>query len=54
MYEIKGVLYGEYRSIHKKRSLIVAVMLLSAFIAILNQTLLNTALPHIMKRIKYI
>ena len=38
----------------KNGSLIVAVMLLSAFIAILNQTLLNTALPHIMKRIKYI
>ena len=51
MYEIKGVLYGEYRSIHKKRNLIVAVMLLSAFIAILNQTLLNTALPHIMKEL---
>ena len=30
-----------------KRNLIVAVMLVSAFVAILNQTLLNTALPHI-------
>ncbi len=28
---------------------IVAVMLISAFVAILNQTLLNTALPSIMK-----
>ncbi|RIL72130.1 DHA2 family efflux MFS transporter permease subunit [Staphylococcus devriesei] len=36
----------------KKQNLIVAVMLLSAFIAILNQTLLNTALPHIMKELK--
>lgn len=35
----------------KKRNLIVAVMLLSAFIAILNQTLLNTALPHIMREL---
>lgn len=35
----------------KKRNLIVAVMLLSAFIAILNQTLLNTALPHIMSEL---
>ncbi|WP_226386238.1 MDR family MFS transporter [Staphylococcus sp. Marseille-Q1834] len=34
-----------------KRNLIVAVMLLSAFIAILNQTLLNTALPHIMREL---
>lgn len=34
-----------------KRNIIVAVMLLSAFIAILNQTLLNTALPHIMREL---
>lgn len=34
-----------------KRNLIVSVMLLSAFIAILNQTLLNTALPHIMREL---
>ncbi|MFO3703130.1 MDR family MFS transporter [Staphylococcus felis] len=33
----------------KQRNIIVAVMLISAFIAILNQTLLNTALPSIMK-----
>ncbi|POA00657.1 MFS transporter [Staphylococcus massiliensis CCUG 55927] len=33
----------------KQRNLIVGVMLLSAFVAILNQTLLNTALPAIMK-----
>lgn len=31
------------------RNMIVAVMIISAFIAILNQTLLNTALPQIMK-----
>ncbi|SUK10915.1 multidrug resistance transporter protein [Staphylococcus agnetis] len=31
------------------RNIIVAVMLISAFTAILNQTLLNTALPDIMK-----
>ena len=35
-----------------KRNLIVAVMLVSAFVAILNQTLLNTALPHIMRELK--
>lgn len=35
----------------RKRNLIVAVMLISAFTAILNQTLLNTALPHIMKEL---
>ncbi|QLK86556.1 MDR family MFS transporter [Staphylococcus sp. 17KM0847] len=33
----------------EQRNIIVAVMLVSAFIAILNQTLLNTALPAIMK-----
>lgn len=33
----------------EQRNIIVAVMLISAFIAILNQTLLNTALPAIMK-----
>lgn len=33
----------------KQRNIIVAVMLISAFIAILNQTLLNTALPSIMR-----
>ncbi|PTK88631.1 MFS transporter [Staphylococcus gallinarum] len=32
-----------------QRNMIVAVMIVSAFVAILNQTLLNTALPHIMK-----
>lgn len=32
-----------------ERNIIVAVMLISAFTAILNQTLLNTALPDIMK-----
>lgn len=32
----------------EQRNIIVAVMLISAFIAILNQTLLNTALPAIM------
>ncbi|WP_323703960.1 MDR family MFS transporter [Mammaliicoccus sp. Dog046] len=31
-----------------KRNLVVAVMLVSAFVAILNQTLLNTAIPEIM------
>lgn len=31
------------------RNMIVAVMVISAFVAILNQTLLNTALPQIMK-----
>ncbi|MFW3559441.1 MDR family MFS transporter [Staphylococcus caprae] len=35
-----------------RRNLIVAVMLISAFVAILNQTLLNTALPHIMRELK--
>lgn len=35
-----------------KRNLIVSVMLISAFVAILNQTLLNTALPHIMRELK--
>lgn len=35
----------------KKRNLIVAVMLISAFVAILNQTLLNTALPSIIKEL---
>ncbi|HCB4375155.1 TPA: MFS transporter, partial [Salmonella enterica] len=34
-----------------KRNLIVSVMLISAFVAILNQTLLNTALPHIMREL---
>ncbi|UEX90644.1 MDR family MFS transporter [Staphylococcus ratti] len=33
----------------EERNIIVAVMLISAFTAILNQTLLNTALPDIMK-----
>lgn len=33
----------------QKRNLIVTVMITSAFIAILNQTLLNTALPAIMR-----
>ncbi|MBI5975872.1 MDR family MFS transporter [Staphylococcus canis] len=33
----------------QQRNIIVAVMLISAFIAILNQTLLNTALPAIMR-----
>ncbi|MCS4485929.1 MDR family MFS transporter [Staphylococcus americanisciuri] len=33
----------------EQRNIIVAVMLISAFIAILNQTLLNTALPVIME-----
>lgn len=33
----------------RRRNLIVSVMLISAFVAILNQTLLNTALPHIMR-----
>lgn len=32
-----------------QRNMIVAVIIVSAFVAILNQTLLNTALPHIMK-----
>ena len=36
----------------RRRNLIVSVMLISAFIAILNQTLLNTALPHIMRELK--
>ncbi len=36
----------------RRQNFIVAVMLISAFVAILNQTLLNTALPSIM-RIKY-
>lgn len=31
------------------RNMIVAVMVVSAFVTILNQTLLNTALPQIMK-----
>src|SRR5699024_12647085 len=31
------------------RNIILAVMIISAFIAILNHTLLNTALAHIMK-----
>lgn len=35
-----------------KRNLIVSVMLISAFVAILNQTLLNTDLPHIMRELK--
>lgn len=34
------------------RTLIVAVLLVSAFVAILNQTLLNTALPSIMSDLK--
>nr|WP_263314836.1 MDR family MFS transporter [Mammaliicoccus sp. Marseille-Q6498] len=34
-----------------KRNLVVAVMLVSAFVAILNQTLLNTAIPEIMKHL---
>ena len=33
----------------EERNIIVAVMLISAFTAILNQTLLNTALPDIMR-----
>ncbi|ARJ50318.1 MDR family MFS transporter [Staphylococcus lutrae] len=33
----------------KQRNIIIAVILISAFIAILNQTLLNTALPSIMR-----
>ena len=36
----------------RRRNLIVSVMLISAFVAILNQTLLNTALPHIMRELK--
>lgn len=36
----------------RRRNLIVSVMLISAFVAILNQTLLNTALPHIMRGLK--
>jgi len=35
-----------------KRNLVVAVMLVSAFVAILNQTLLNTAIPEIMVHLK--
>lgn len=34
---------------NSQRNMIVAVMIVSAFVAILNQTLLNTALPQIMK-----
>lgn len=34
-----------------KRNLVVAVMLVSAFVAILNQTLLNTAIPEIMRHL---
>ncbi|MGT9231203.1 MFS transporter, partial [Enterococcus faecalis] len=36
----------------RRRNLIVSVMLISAFVAILNQTLLNTALPNIMRGLK--
>lgn len=35
----------------RRRNFIVAVMLISAFVAILNQTLLNTALPSIMREL---
>lgn len=35
-----------------QRNLVVAVMLVSAFVAILNQTLLNTAIPEIMVHLK--
>lgn len=41
-----------HRGVHvdkTQRNIIVAVILISAFIAILNQTLLNTALPSIMR-----
>ena len=37
---------ASYELSKTKRNLIVSVMLISAFVAILNQTLLNTALPH--------
>lgn len=42
---------ASYELSKTKRNLIVSVMLISAFVAILNQTLLNTALPHIMREL---
>lgn len=39
---------AEYKKVVPHRNSIVAVLLVSAFVAILNQTLLNTALPKIM------
>ena len=41
---------ASYELSKTKRNLIVSVMLISA-LAILNQTLLNTALPHIMREL---
>lgn len=41
---------ASYELSKTKRNLIVSVMLISA-VAILNQTLLNTALPHIMREL---
>lgn len=42
---------GDIEISKSKRNLIVGVMLVSAFVAILNQTLLNTALPSIMREL---